>query len=721
MVLIVHRVYPCTLKLILLIALCTLSDCYDPLDSNGNITITFDIYQRTDNGYLARVTLQNYYQYRHVDKPGWSLGWTWANKEVIWSMSGGLATDRGNCSSYSGSDMPHSCKKDPIIVGLSSDVSQNRSEQCCQGGTLSAWAIDPLNSFSSFELEVRNLGDNPLGQAPNNLTLMAPGPGYTCSPLLDTDPTVSSDFGGLRQVPVLRTWKSTCAYSSFLANTSPMCCVSLSSFYNPTVTNCRNCSCGCREADISTVSCIRPSDPLSGPDEDDTVECSNHMCPIRVHWHFKNNYMDQWRVKLTISNYNFKRNYSNWNVLVQHPGFTQKARTYSFNSSKLQTVGLQDGVHLFWGIDFYNKELLHSDKDRVGSVTTEILMEKDPNSFTLSNGWVFPRRIYFNGENCEMPLPDTFPMLPNGSSTLRSTYCAFNLLFILLFPALEKKSHKRHKNLRETVMAALGDQSAAHAKEDETVVAEPKPEDRPISNIVIVIAMQTEALPVVNRFQLTEDPHSPFPQGVPWVRYHGTYKNLNINLIWPGKDPALGVDSVGTISSALVTYAAIQALQPDLIINAGTAGGFKAKGASVGDIFVASDCAFHDRRIPIPVFDLYGVGLRKALETPNLIKELNLKVAKLSTGDSLDMTQQDESSIIANDAGVKDMEGAAVAYVADLLKVPAIFIKAVTDIVDGDKPTAEEFLQNLAAVTAALDLAVEQVINFINGKYTSEL
>ncbi|MED6179708.1 Mutanase [Stylosanthes scabra] len=242
-----------------------------------------------------------------------------------------------------------------------------------------------------------------------------------------------------------------------------------------------------------------------------------------------------------------------------------------------------------------------------------------------------------------------------------------------------------------------------------------------ISNIVIIIAMQSEALPLVDRFHLTEDPHSPFPQGVPWVRYHGSYKDLNINLIWPGKDPALGVDSVGTISSALVTYAAIQALHPDLIINAGTAGGFKAKGASVGDIFIISDCAFHDRRIPIPVFDLYGVGLRKAFETPNLVKELNLQVAKLSTGDSLDMTQQDESSIISNDATVKDMEGAAVAYVAELLKVPAIFVKAVTDIVDGDKPTAEEFLQNLAAVTAALDVAVEKVISFINGKSLSEL
>ncbi|XP_024455200.1 5'-methylthioadenosine/S-adenosylhomocysteine nucleosidase isoform X3 [Populus trichocarpa] len=183
----------------------------------------------------------------------------------------------------------------------------------------------------------------------------------------------------------------------------------------------------------------------------------------------------------------------------------------------------------------------------------------------------------------------------------------------------------------------------------------------------------------------------------------------------------LWVDSVGTISASLVTYAAIQALQPDLIINAGTAGGFKVKGACISDVFLVSDVAFHDRRIPIPVFDLYGVGLRQCFSTPNLLKELNLKAGKLSTGDSLDMSPQDEASIVANDATVKDMEGAAVAYVADLLKVPAIFIKAVTDIVDGDKPTAEEFLQNLAAVTAALDQAVAQVVDFISGKCLSEL
>ncbi|GFZ00605.1 methylthioadenosine nucleosidase 1 [Actinidia rufa] len=118
----------------------------------------------------------------------------------------------------------------------------------------------------------------------------------------------------------------------------------------------------------------------------------------------------------------------------------------------------------------------------------------------------------------------------------------------------------------------------------------------------------------------------------------------------------------------------------------------------------------------LQVFDLYGVGLRQALSTPNLLKTLNLKAGKLSTGDSLDTSPQDEASIISNHATVKDMEGAAVAYVADLLKVPAIFVKAITDIVDGDKPTAEEFLQNLAAVTAALDQAVTEVVDFINGK-----
>ncbi|KAI9123828.1 hypothetical protein K1719_005128 [Acacia pycnantha] len=348
-----HRQLPQAVKLMLLVAFCTLSgtalfisllNCYDPLDSSGNITVTIDINQRTDDGYLARVTLQNYYQYRHVTEPGWKLGWTWTNKEVIWSMKGAFAIDRGNCSTYK-NPIPHSCMQDPTIVDFSSDVSEeSRTENCCRGGLLSARAINPMNSLASFELKVGTLANDSLGHAPTSLTLMAPGPGYTCSPLLDTDPTTIPDFGGQRQVPAYRTWKSACTYSSFLAHESPVCCSSLSTFYNPTITSCPSCSCGCPNAEKGTETCIRPVDfssPSNYDNDQEIMQCTDHMCPIRVHWHIKNNYRDYWRVKLTISNYIRNRNYSNWNLLVQHPGLSQPATTYSFNSTVLPTVGFQ--------------------------------------------------------------------------------------------------------------------------------------------------------------------------------------------------------------------------------------------------------------------------------------------------------------------------------------------------------------------------------------------
>ena len=38
-------------------------------------------------------------------------------------------------------------------------------------------------------------------------------------------------------------------------------------------------------------------------------------------------------------------------------------------------------------------------------------------------------------------------------------------------------------------------------------------------------------------------------------------------------------------------------------------------------------------------------------------------------------------------AAVKEMEAAAIAYVASMFQTPVIAIKAITDIVDGEKPT----------------------------------
>ena len=67
------------------------------------------------------------------------------------------------------------------------------------------------------------------------------------------------------------------------------------------------------------------------------------------------------------------------------------------------------------------------------------------------------------------------------------------------------------------------------------------------------------------------------------------------------------------------------------------------------------------------------------------------------------------------------MQGAAVAYVAGLLNVPAIFLKVVSNAVDGGKPSVEEFHQNLAVATSALDQTVAEAVDFISGKCLSEL
>ncbi|KAM1043812.1 hypothetical protein ACFX2I_034928 [Malus domestica] len=447
--------WPSALVSMLLIAMCSLSgmntshyidhksmccflipflDCYDPLDPNGNFTVTFDTYDWADDGYLAKVTIQNFYQYRHVDKPGWQLGWVWQQNEVIWSITGAFANDQGNCSAYQ-TDIPHSCKKNPEIVDLTPDaLLDNKSEDCCRGGVLDALAINPSKSLSSFGIKVGNLGGYPFnGSPPLNLTLKAPGLGYTCGPLLNVDPTVSTDFGG--------TWKATCTYSSFLASDSPVCCVSLSSFYNSEITSCPKCSCGCRPVtDKKMDTCIRQAYPLGTSveydgDGLDTVKCTDHMCPIRVHWHVKTNYLTHWRVKLTITNYNYMKNFSNWNVLVQHPGLSKEARTYSFNSTILPTR-FRDAAALYWGIPYVNEELIATTEDGVGSVSTEMLLEKDSNSFTLKNGWGFPRRLYFNGEICEMPLPDTYPMLPNGSSKPKPSHFLFLLLIFFISQTL---------------------------------------------------------------------------------------------------------------------------------------------------------------------------------------------------------------------------------------------------------------------------------------------
>lgn len=73
------------------------------------------------------------------------------------------------------------------------------------------------------------------------------------------------------------------------------------------------------------------------------------MCPIRVHWHVKQSYKEYWRVKITITNLNFYKNYSDWNLVVQHPNLKSVTQLFSFNYHPLTTYGniSKSSLHLY--------------------------------------------------------------------------------------------------------------------------------------------------------------------------------------------------------------------------------------------------------------------------------------------------------------------------------------------------------------------------------------
>ncbi|KAI3872360.1 hypothetical protein MKW92_041701 [Papaver armeniacum] len=263
-------------------------------------------------------------------------------------------------------------------------------------------------------------------------------PGYTCGPPKLVAPSKFLSDKGRRRTQALYTWKLTCTYSQMQASQTPTCCVSMSSFYNDTIVQCPTCSCACRRD--PTKQCIDPTKDVQPlielPHSEDEVVppkvwCTEHMCPIRIHWHVKNSYKDYWRVKVTVHNFNFVKNYSDWSLVVQHPNLKSLIQVFSFNYKPLLVFPTND-TGMFWGIPFYNNMLMQPAVES-GNVQTEFLFKKDP-GFTFGGGFAFPVKISFNGDLCVMPPPDQYPRLPNSSFSLSSNSrpILFSLFLLLL-------------------------------------------------------------------------------------------------------------------------------------------------------------------------------------------------------------------------------------------------------------------------------------------------
>ena len=229
--------------------------------------------------------------------------------------------------------------------------------------------------------------------------------------------------------------------------------------------------------------------------------------------------------------------------------------------------------------------------------------------------------------------------------------------------------------------------------------------------IAIVMAMDAEAEPLREAVGAVPVARPEWAAALPPVVWHAPAApgGVEVVLVVNGIDPHTGVDCVGTTAAALATQVALDRCRtlggrhPDLLLSVGTAGGWQRVGASIGDVYLAWDrFVYHDRRIDLPGFDTFGRGEIPAADLRVHADALGCRVGIVTTGDSLDESPEDAARIRASGAEVKEMEAAAVAWVAHLHGVAVGAVKAITDHVDHPAPTAEQFTANLAAAAAAL-------------------
>ncbi|HKA28401.1 MAG TPA: 5'-methylthioadenosine nucleosidase [Candidatus Binatia bacterium] len=234
-------------------------------------------------------------------------------------------------------------------------------------------------------------------------------------------------------------------------------------------------------------------------------------------------------------------------------------------------------------------------------------------------------------------------------------------------------------------------------------------ERRPIA---LICAMAGEAKPVIDALGLLPVAPPAVAVGLPFRYWSGRRGNTPVVAAVSGTDPRFGVDNIGLEPAALAAFAAIRGFTPALIINAGTAGSFAARGANVGDVYVSGGpFRFHDHRIPLGAFAQYGRGDFQGVDVTALATKLGLKTGGISSGSSLDYTERDLAEFQANGATLKEMEAAAIAWVCTWTATRFFAVKAVTNLLDVTPDSPDAFTHNFATATAALTRVVPTVLD----------
>lgn len=164
--------------------------------------------------------------------------------------------------------------------------------------------------------------------------------------------------------------------------------------------------------------------------------------------------------------------------------------------------------------------------------------------------------------------------------------------------------------------------------------------------------------------------------------------------------------NVGKVNSARVCQMLIDNFNIELIINVGTAGSVD-KSLDIGDVVVASELVQYDFDVTpfgrkLGEIENIGESIKVDNNLLSLFDGINVRKGIIASGDKF-IVNNEEKNNIRNIFGALciEMEGASIAQVCYLDKIPFLVIKSITDKLDGSsKVDFETFLEFSSKVVA---------------------
>ncbi|HBE10050.1 MAG TPA: 5'-methylthioadenosine/adenosylhomocysteine nucleosidase [Lachnospiraceae bacterium] len=163
-----------------------------------------------------------------------------------------------------------------------------------------------------------------------------------------------------------------------------------------------------------------------------------------------------------------------------------------------------------------------------------------------------------------------------------------------------------------------------------------------------------------------------------------------------GKDVVLVQSGIGKVNAAMCTEALIIRYNVDCVINTGIAGSLDSR-IDIGDVVLSTDALEHDMDVsglgyepgivPDQEISVYTAdeGIRKvakeACEAVN--PDITVYEGRVVSGDQFISSSAKKDWIVETFKGMcTEMEGASIAHVAALNKVPFLIIRAISDKAD---------------------------------------